>query len=349
MTRVLGRAGMLLVLSLLLAAPAAGNHVQCGDTITRDTTLDSDLACAGDGLTLETSGVTLDLSGHTIEGAGASGRGIIVWSYDHVTIRNGTISGFSDGVDTDGARGTTLRDMVLQRNGAGLHCAYAPECRIEDSIARANDAGVEVDAADGGRPEPTVVRRNLIRNNGQGISITGQAAVVTGNRIEHNRGDGIRNDYGLPVDIRRNVVSYNGDEGVRIYYIADATVAANRIVGNAGAGVGVHGSSGEFGDTRAIVDGNRIERNRGDGVLVEGQGVDAVVQRNQTDRNGDDGIDVDFGTYAPDCCFEIVVRANKAFFNADLGIEAAPGATDGGGNRAKHNGDPAQCVGVRCR
>lgn len=33
----------------------------------------------------------------------------------------------------------------------------------------------------------------------------------------------------------------------------------------------------------------------------------------------------------------------------DLGIEAVAGTTDGGGNGAKHNGNPAQCVGVRCR
>ena len=44
-----------------------------------------------------------------------------------------------------------------------------------------------------------------------------------------------------------------------------------------------------------------------------------------------------------------MVRANHAFFNADLGIFAAPGVIDGGGNKAKHNGNPAQCVGVRCK
>jgi hypothetical protein len=31
-----------------------------------------------------------------------------------------------------------------------------------------------------------------------------------------------------------------------------------------------------------------------------------------------------------------------------LGINAAPGTLDGGGNRAVRNGDPRQCVGVAC-
>ena len=69
------------------------------------------------------------------------------------------------------------------------------------------------------------------------------------------------------------------------------------------------------------------------------------IERNRTERNGDDGIDVDVGEFGS----PITVRANRAFFNVDLGIEADPGTIDGGGNRAKHNGNPLQCLGVRCR
>jgi len=68
------------------------------------------------------------------------------------------------------------------------------------------------------------------------------------------------------------------------------------------------------------------------------------VDGNRTGRNGDDGIDVepfDFGS--------VTLGSNRAFFNSDLGIEAAPGTTDGGGNKARHNGNPGQCVGVSCR
>jgi hypothetical protein len=34
--------------------------------------------------------------------------------------------------------------------------------------------------------------------------------------------------------------------------------------------------------------------------------------------------------------------------NDDLGIEAVAGVTDGGGNQASGNGNPAQCTGVAC-
>jgi hypothetical protein len=35
--------------------------------------------------------------------------------------------------------------------------------------------------------------------------------------------------------------------------------------------------------------------------------------------------------------------------NGDLGIEAVPGVIDGGGNKAKANGDAAQCTNISCK
>lgn len=39
---------------------------------------------------------------------------------------------------------------------------------------------------------------------------------------------------------------------------------------------------------------------------------------------------------------------NRAIRNGDLGIQAGRGVIDGGGNIARHNGDPRQCVNVTC-
>ena len=44
----------------------------------------------------------------------------------------------------------------------------------------------------------------------------------------------------------------------------------------------------------------------------------------------------------------IGARGITVDLNGDLGIEAVPGVTDGGGNRARHNGNVAQCTGVAC-
>jgi dipeptidyl aminopeptidase/acylaminoacyl peptidase len=44
----------------------------------------------------------------------------------------------------------------------------------------------------------------------------------------------------------------------------------------------------------------------------------------------------------------VTLARNRANRNADLGIEAAEGVIDGGGNGAAGNGDPRQCAGVAC-
>ena len=52
--------------ALCLAPPALATHVSCGQRITTDTVLDSDLDCpAGNGIEIAASGVDLDLTGHT--------------------------------------------------------------------------------------------------------------------------------------------------------------------------------------------------------------------------------------------------------------------------------------------
>ena len=66
----------------------------------------------------------------------------------------------------------------------------------------------------------------------------------------------------------------------------------------------------------------------------------SVLERNSAFRAGHDGIRVDSAAAQ--------LTGNAAFFNHDLGIEAVTGVTDGGGNRAYGNGNPAQCTGVAC-
>jgi hypothetical protein len=55
----------------MLVSDALANHVTCGDVITTDTTLDSDLLdCPGHGIVIGAPGITLDLNGHTVDGDG---------------------------------------------------------------------------------------------------------------------------------------------------------------------------------------------------------------------------------------------------------------------------------------
>jgi parallel beta-helix repeat protein len=77
-----------------------------------------------------------------------------------------------------------------------------------------------------------------------------------------------------------------------------------------------------------------------DGIVVAGNATATVLKGNTASENGDDGIRVDAA--------ETTLTRNTANFNRDLGIEAVPGVIDGGGNRARGNGNPLQCTNVAC-
>jgi nitrous oxidase accessory protein NosD len=334
------------MLLMLPTGQALANHVQCGDVIMHDMTLDSDLTCAGDGLTVGHPGATLDLAGHAIQGSGA-GIGITA-SGETVEVYGGTIRGFGGAIDSDGPDALSVHDMLVEHNGGGITCMYTPECSVVDTTIRFNRDGAAINLHAPDQGGLGLVRGNRIRHNRVGVILTQYRATVTDNRIEYNSSLGVEIDYTAEVEMSKNVVAGNGGDGIMVSFLSSAMISNNQIERNGGDGIAVIGDF-FFGDTSAVVRKNRIARNGGDGVLVEAEGAHAVVEGNRTDRNGDDGIDLDGAATTPSDAIDTVVRANRAFFNADLGIEAVAGTTDGGGNRAHHNGDPAQCVGVSCK
>ena len=118
---------------LVSGGQALANHVECGDVITQDTKLDSDLIdCPGDGLEIGADNVTLDLNGHTVDGDGDArpglgcDTGIRNGGFDNcsrqdaghggVTIRNGTVREFAHGVQVIIADHNSLLHLRLYDN-----------------------------------------------------------------------------------------------------------------------------------------------------------------------------------------------------------------------------------------
>ena len=326
-----------------LASPAAATHVQCGDTITQDTTLDSDLVnCPSDGVVIGASDITFDLAGHTIDGTGpdAGRHGVRNAGADNVTVANGRIQQFQNAVSILGADSNLVTGLTLTDSGSGAFVEQASLTRILDSEMRASGTGVtlwrsgsfnvirgnSISGATNGvllvgffvAPviDQTEITDNDVFSNGVGIHVLDASNTqVRGNRVVDNSGNGILDAFGGFSIIEGNFVSRNDDNGI---LLPDST--------------------------GAVVAGNRTWDNGGDGVLIGNAGSlisPAAVTDNFSKGNGDDGIDVDKpGT---------TIARNRANVNADLGIEAVPGVVDGGGNKAHGNGNPAQCVNVSCR
>ena len=168
----------------LLPGDAFARHVQCGERITENVRLDSDLRdCEGVGLVVGADGVTVDLGGHTIDGTGR-GTGIVNgYGGDgrrDVQIRNGTVRGFKVGLRS-GGRATQLRRLTVTKNATGGIVLRGSQCVVERNTITDNGYGhgISLESAGGCRIDANRISRQL----GAGI----EADRSSGNRIEDNR------------------------------------------------------------------------------------------------------------------------------------------------------------------
>lgn len=360
-------------------APAQASQVGCGERITVDTTLHQDLVnCPNHGIVIAADDITLDLNGHLVDGDGTPAAdcdqqkepcdfGIFNDGHDGVTVTRGSVREFAVGVLFGTASGRARQNRVLgvsasrnqfaglgifsqvrgvvrnssgngslDREGNGLALGDSHHVRIVNSSFRHNaHNGINT-----GKSSRNLIRGNVYSRNGdEGILVEGGARF----RITRNRF--VRNGGGITLGpSNRSVLAHNrivgGSDGIRVEngrgnLVADNTVVDTRHVGIT---LGIHDPL--IGGAENLVRGNLVRRSRVDGIVVVSKDRDSVLLRNVVTRSGDDGFDVDSG--------RATLTGNRARRNADLGIEAVFGVTDGGGNVASGNQNPVQCLNVTC-
>jgi parallel beta-helix repeat protein len=163
--------------------------------------------------------------------------------------------------------------------------------------------------------------RNTISESGGGISVSdgGQPtapSVVSGNTVALSEPS-------------------TNNSGISVWTSFGANVTRNSVSGSYLYGIRLRLSAGQ-----ALVGRNTVTDNAGHGIWLEVAGANLLVERNTALRNGADGLNLS----GPNT----TVTRNRANRNGELGINAA-GVIDGGGNRARGNGNLVQCVGVRCK
>jgi parallel beta-helix repeat protein len=324
----------LIALATALApADALAGHVECGDRVTRDVRLDADLVnCRGNGLTVAADGVTIDLGGHVVDGTGR-GTGILNghWGDGHrdAAIRNGTVRGFKTGVRS-GARGTRVSGLTVTRNAAGGIALRSRQCRVERNVVTGNAYGHGIFI--GGVSQCRIVGNRVSGHLGSGIQASrSRAHVIERNRVWDNRQAGILLAGTAGVRVAHNTIHANAGPGVWLFDGATAnevlenTLAANergiaitlggdgnRIEGNSVSGsreVGIRLAETGAGNS---VTGNLVALSGGDGIAIN-ESPRALVERNSSHDNRDDGIDVGDN--------EVTLSANVTAGNGDLGIE----------------------------
>ncbi len=267
--------------------------------------LTTNLACGSSAIIIRASHVTLDMMGFSLCGTGSadgvhsqgSSTGVL-WD---VSIRNGTIVGFDDGIDFDYVRGWCLEDLVVASNADdGIHIAGGfvgagggrmSRCSVlwnggrgvytsgdgnlvEECVIVSNrNMGLYLCGAYGKSCDENVVRDCMIARNGAGIYLDGNQGECNGNLITqcaigHNGGRGIylgTDASGGECDgnvILGCALERNGSVGIHIYYADGNVIRGCVLEGNGSEGIDIYNS-----------DGNRIEGNAIWGRSITGYGV----------------------------------------------------------------------------
>ena len=284
-----------------------------------------------DGNLVQAKTIATDVAGSGIIIQGASGFG----SNNIVTaiVTNNTVTHIlNDGIVADGCTANAQgSNNMINATITGNTVKYQTE-KIPTPL---NNNGIIITGASGETAETSFCSFNTITflvsdNNVSGfktnnITVDGgdegthnntvQGSVLT-NHVSDAGGRGIQvsggpgNNHTVTVSISDNISNTNGAEGIRV---------------SAGAGINNVVSVGG-------INNNTASRNSGDGIAVRSNvpGINGgtSVSGNRTDRNGEDGIDINSTGY--------VLSNNTASRNTAAGIDAV-GNVDGGGNKATLN------------
>lgn len=126
-----------------VSAATCGGEVecQCGDTITSNTTLTSNLDCTeyySSALLVGADNVVLDCQGRSILGPRAY-EGIYWGGANNVTVKNCNISGFSVGLKMHGTSFDNITNNTLSNNDYGLYLSYSVNSSVSNNILDFNN------------------------------------------------------------------------------------------------------------------------------------------------------------------------------------------------------------------
>jgi parallel beta-helix repeat protein len=207
-----------------------------------------------------------------------------------------------------------------------------------------------------------ILHSSFRRNGGGILSVESTNTLIRGNLFSHNRVDGFFMEGGDGFRISHNRAVRNQESGIALGPGSDNVITHNHVsrAGNGiavtkghdnliahnvvahthdGISLGVNGA-GPLSGARSVVRRNLVRDSRKDGFFVRNKDRHSRLKGNVAKRSGDDGFDIESRSAK--------LTSNRAVRNGDLGIDAVRGVNDGGGNIARHNGDPRQCTNIVC-
>lgn len=257
---------------------ALAKQVGCGDTITKDTKLKSDLiGCAGSGIVIGADGITLDLNGHTVEGDGGFAADVGIDNsagYDRVTIQRGLIRGFQDGIVLSGTVRNVLRKDTVFAQGSGVRIVgdrnrlarsfvsggsfggvtvVGDENQIVGNAVSRSDGGITIGGAH------NYVRQNRVTEGSvqPGILVFRGANVIEENFVSKALFGGIVVSDATGTRVEANVATESGSDGIRVE--GSVTVTGNTAYDNYDYGIEADPEVIDGGGNRAFDNGNALQ------------------------------------------------------------------------------------------
>jgi len=310
------------------AAPPTG--ASFGDTLTADTKLTSDLSGSGSGLIVGADGITIDLNGYSLTMTGGSGWGIDnTGGYDNVTVKNGTIEGFNEGVRAIDADGLELRDLeVIGASGSSattgaIHILGGQDVTIMNSSVTVTAANLGPHAIRLDSVEDVLVNEVDIAGGFIGVSFfsVGGAGDPTTGRVQNCTMDGcyssavllgstndakvLNNEMsgcsvGMQVYFLTNELSgiqisgnyiHDNAGGIATQNITDSSITGNYVQDNTFYGINLNA-----GTEACRVAGNTITGNGFRGLVLTNGANDNRITDNEVSDNGLEGITLFVGT-----------------------------------------------------
>jgi len=325
------------VFATLGATPALATTVVCGQVITQSIKVSNDLSnCPADGLVVGANNIKIDLGKHVIDGDGVNAPtddGIDnTGGFDNVKIVHGTIQQFTQGIHLVGATKNKVDHVTVTQTLRGIEVqAASNENKIEHNKVSGNFDGIHLVGSDANK----IAHNDVFGNTASAI------VLITGsdnNNVDHNKAHdnatwGITQDASNNNVYRHNKIYKNNTAGFEPFNSTGLRFEHNDLKQNR---IGIE----LFNTDASFITDNKIQTSTLDGIHSFNGSTGNLFKKNHVDKNGADGIDVlDAGN---------TIAKNHADKNVNLGIFAAAGNIDGGGNKAKKNGNAAQCVGVTC-
>ncbi len=223
---------------------------ECGTiSIAGSYVLIANLSSAGDCLVVAANNVTINLNGYTISGSGA-GSGITDSGVPRngITIREGTVRSFADGVHLASSSRVRIEKVHAANNTSHGIWIGGPQAIVRDSMFFANDVGVEVSFSS------EVMNNVAVANTTNGIQTSGGCTVIG------------------------NTSNFNGN-GFAIN-AAGGTVVNNSALGNTGPGLSVRCPANVIGNTSVTgtaLDGITLDQSGGAAACNNVNNVGAVT------------------------------------------------------------------------